>query len=158
MGQHIRSGGIFAMPVLGRSKVSEKKCFAGTVMRPRWPLGRAFLESILQHDPKTVQMGLMNDGSGSLFRPSPRRPLYKIPAWPVLGEAHTIITYKLTSKLFRLENGTLGGLQWESFAPCPTWGNTSTSGSPRWLSFKRRGAKVKGVVHPILFNGFWGFF
>ena len=24
-----------------------------------WPLGRAFLESILQHDPKTVQMGLV---------------------------------------------------------------------------------------------------
>ena len=70
MGQHRRSGGIFAMPVLGRSKISEKNCFAGTVMRPPWPLGRAFLASILQHDPKTVQMGLMNDGSGSLFRPS----------------------------------------------------------------------------------------
>ena len=64
MGQHRCSGRIFAMPVLGSRKVSEKKCFAGTVMRPRWPLGRAFLESILQHDPKTVQMDLMNDGSG----------------------------------------------------------------------------------------------
>ena len=74
--------GAFLQCPSGRSKVSEKKCFAGTVMRPRWPLGRVFLESILQHDPKTVQMGLMNDGSGSLFRPSgrkrflePRRPL-----------------------------------------------------------------------------------
>ena len=57
------------MPVLGRIKVSEKKCFAGTVMRPRWPLGRAFLESILQHDPKTVQMDLMNDGSGASSDP-----------------------------------------------------------------------------------------
>ena len=64
MGQHRCSGRIFATPVLGSRKVSEKKCFAGTVMRPRWPLGRAFLESILQHDPKTVQMDLMNDGSG----------------------------------------------------------------------------------------------
>ena len=41
-------------PVPGRSKVSEKKCVAGIVMivmRPRWPLGRAFLESIFQNDP-----------------------------------------------------------------------------------------------------------
>ena len=42
-----------------RKSVSEKKYFAGTVVRPRWPLGRAFLGSILQHDPKTIQIDLM---------------------------------------------------------------------------------------------------
>ena len=29
------------------------------VMRPCWPLERAFLESIVQHDPKAVEMGLV---------------------------------------------------------------------------------------------------
>ena len=51
-------------------------------MRPRWPLGRAFLESNLQHDPKTVQMDLMNDGSGASSDPRERflapRGHYKI--------------------------------------------------------------------------------
>ena len=46
MGQHRRSGGIFATPVPARSKLSVKKCFAGTLetLSP--------VESILQHDPK----------------------------------------------------------------------------------------------------------
>ena len=69
---------------------------------PRWPLGRAFLESILQHDPKTVP----------LFRPSGSVSwnLYKIlvlflaPAWPVLGAAHTIAeaTIQATTSLTTL--------------------------------------------------------
>ena len=40
---------------VGRSKVLETKCFAGIVMRPCRPQGRAFLEPIL--NPKTIQMG-----------------------------------------------------------------------------------------------------
>ena len=58
----------------------EKMLRRDSVMRPCWPLGRAFLESILQHDPKTIQMDLMNDGSGASSDPrerflAPRRPL-----------------------------------------------------------------------------------
>ena len=93
MGQHRRSGGIFATPVPGRSKVLEKKCFAGTVMRPRWPLGRAFLESILQHDLKMVHMDLMNDGSGSC--PGPPIPLFRPSgsvSWNVAGHIKFLLS------------------------------------------------------------------
>ena len=45
-------GPFLQCPSQAAAKFRRKKCFAGTVMRPRWPLGRAFLESILNMTPK----------------------------------------------------------------------------------------------------------